>query len=1165
MPRTTSTNTFEGGMIKDIHPIMVPKNVVTDCLNGTLITYNGNEFALQNDMGNYKFKEGSLSEGFVPVGMKEYGGILYIVSYNPIDNQVEVGSFPSQKTIFNSNVDDTSNTTSPIELPNTYNLYSELIQNSKIVVLSKDKNFFLNPGDKYILQTDESSEDLDKLKSWQRLNPFILTDDNKLYDINGYINLIANSNTSASSDYKSISWEVPGWLAVQWMLNVMDEFDAYFEAGNINATNNGDGSYTVIPTGVLKIQSFWNKNIYGELIENDIKNQLVYFLCNSVDDIFNGDARLVDTTNSHLNFNSINSIIYNSVEELDNYKYIIPALKVDDKYIVYDQFKTSIDREEQTIYLDQITFGEDVFKYYVSENSVTFDFDVNAYPGLKLKYQLYRYVDPCQYVIATENETQDELVDSKNYAINTDSLTKIPVFKNWQDFENLNYSGENILDIEYTTISEYTKLKYLSKIPNNSKYNYYTGTVNTNGFYDYNLNKTFNYASNTILQIANTFDKEDIYELSVRFVIEDGSNEVILKEFGYTPNASTEWSLPICITDDINTYYYSTEHFDELPVIDIIRRSLENITFDFNDGEEEWKVDITNVDGQTNTFYNKDVLNSLFYDNNNLRLENVREYLGSKLIDVQEESISSGTQASITETYSRDVLETLKPNFKHNQYDVIGRMWINANLLDHSDTVLTDKNGIISFGSKAVSNIEYKIYTAGQTTMTLMSPTEVINMWDLLNSEYTEVVLDKMNDESDAIGLKGFLQYTKLRGKTTPFDGYEYASSPVGGSSIVKKYGSNNWLYFNFHDNNLRLYDNNKELLTTININSLSIDELKKHFDMNEYNGNDSGIDKIKDTDESKNTDLSKATTTLNKKLTGLQLCRIKNNRNGVVVNASVPNYPTCSHGIIEFAESSTHGKINGALYDYNYERLKKYNPDVTGTAKSVINYWCVILRNSNKSIVPVIMYPIMDYGVYCRTEQWKCVNDQSTFAATIFMYMIMLWYLKISKYSEAKNWYVCNLLDSIPNTLSFHRNISKATFDGRFKYCYNVYDLEIINKDELEVSNEIEINKSYKYDSKLHDSFNTLYTNIRNELEKSRIELLQRPNIQTGEVYTNGSTSDIDNIIDLKGLIKSLEYSDGSLMCKESDALRNMSIYQGSNTTMIIAKEYYKTLLNIT
>jgi hypothetical protein len=36
-------NTFTGGMIKDLHPLTTPNNVLTDALNATLITYNGNE------------------------------------------------------------------------------------------------------------------------------------------------------------------------------------------------------------------------------------------------------------------------------------------------------------------------------------------------------------------------------------------------------------------------------------------------------------------------------------------------------------------------------------------------------------------------------------------------------------------------------------------------------------------------------------------------------------------------------------------------------------------------------------------------------------------------------------------------------------------------------------------------------------------------------------------------------------------------------------------------------------------------------------------------------------------------------------------------------------------------------------------------------------------
>jgi hypothetical protein len=69
-------------------------------LNATLITYNGNEMMLQNDMGNTLIQDSKtghimgLSEGFVPVGLKEHGGIMYIASVNK-DGVGEIGTIPS--------------------------------------------------------------------------------------------------------------------------------------------------------------------------------------------------------------------------------------------------------------------------------------------------------------------------------------------------------------------------------------------------------------------------------------------------------------------------------------------------------------------------------------------------------------------------------------------------------------------------------------------------------------------------------------------------------------------------------------------------------------------------------------------------------------------------------------------------------------------------------------------------------------------------------------------------------------------------------------------------------------------------------------------------------------------------------------------------------------
>ena len=95
--KKNSVNTFTEGLICDLDPINVPNNVLTDCLNGTIITYDGNEYSLQNDKGNYPLTDCKLKENFIPVGIKEYNGILYIVSMNPLTGEEEIGSYPSPK------------------------------------------------------------------------------------------------------------------------------------------------------------------------------------------------------------------------------------------------------------------------------------------------------------------------------------------------------------------------------------------------------------------------------------------------------------------------------------------------------------------------------------------------------------------------------------------------------------------------------------------------------------------------------------------------------------------------------------------------------------------------------------------------------------------------------------------------------------------------------------------------------------------------------------------------------------------------------------------------------------------------------------------------------------------------------------------------------------
>jgi len=122
MSRQEALNTFTDGLVMDLNPLTTPNNVLTDCLNGTIITYNDNEFILQNDQGNYKLENCKLKPNFIPVGIKEHANILYIVSYNPITKETEIGSYPSPRTIFTSEINSETSSLLPIINNNDYDL-----------------------------------------------------------------------------------------------------------------------------------------------------------------------------------------------------------------------------------------------------------------------------------------------------------------------------------------------------------------------------------------------------------------------------------------------------------------------------------------------------------------------------------------------------------------------------------------------------------------------------------------------------------------------------------------------------------------------------------------------------------------------------------------------------------------------------------------------------------------------------------------------------------------------------------------------------------------------------------------------------------------------------------------------------------------------------------
>ena len=154
-----ATNKFTKGLVMDFSPENTQNELLTHALNATLLTFNGNELSLQNDMGNARVETAYLPEGYMPVGTCEYGGIIYIVSYNPLEDKSQIGCFPSpERNISMEELGEPNQSLSNQDFQNAGNL----VNNTKYVLLKNDK---LNPGDKFLICSDDTiyDEKLDNL------------------------------------------------------------------------------------------------------------------------------------------------------------------------------------------------------------------------------------------------------------------------------------------------------------------------------------------------------------------------------------------------------------------------------------------------------------------------------------------------------------------------------------------------------------------------------------------------------------------------------------------------------------------------------------------------------------------------------------------------------------------------------------------------------------------------------------------------------------------------------------------------------------------------------------------------------------------------------------------------------------------------------------------
>ena len=164
MKKSIANNTFKNGLVMDLNPLLTPNDSLTNCLNGTLVTFNGNEGVLQNDMGNGRVETATLPEGYVPLGTTELGGIIYIVSYNPELDLCQIGSFPSpERNITSDEITLEENTVSNENFIQNSKKYDGL-QSIKTALYKHIllKDIIFHPGDKFKVYFKDKVSDNDQ-------------------------------------------------------------------------------------------------------------------------------------------------------------------------------------------------------------------------------------------------------------------------------------------------------------------------------------------------------------------------------------------------------------------------------------------------------------------------------------------------------------------------------------------------------------------------------------------------------------------------------------------------------------------------------------------------------------------------------------------------------------------------------------------------------------------------------------------------------------------------------------------------------------------------------------------------------------------------------------------------------------------------------------------
>lgn len=521
MIRQNTINTFTGGLVSDLEPLSTPDNVLTDCLNGTISTFNGNSDALQTDMGNAKIGA-YLPEGYIPLGSASLDGIIYIVAYDPLTKQCQIGSFPSPQRDYNA-TDENSNA---VELSNTdFKKGSEI----KTYFCAKSFKNEVNPGDLFYAYFDNSIT----TKDFE-----VLYDKNK--DNKGYIKLSLGYLDSNSQVHKlkNISYEVKKPEDIRHLSVDMNSKDAVVPSSSYKVYNTKVAGELLLIAELIKPDNFdisTEHRVVDKVIkENDKDVTKTYYAPKfkwslyDNDEVFGNEKDYFKVTNIHYVFKIHNdgeenvTAQYDVIQKITNPSYTT-ELK-DQQFQITENDSTAYtlkkwNGEEYTDITDSVQF----FDYLLMEKDgkkTKTHIEISIIPELeygqiellekkiyvdlddvntgKIDLRKYQYINNYEEIEGVKQNTYQFYLQLDAYPRVGDKITDVNIYL---------YSHNAITKDEDGNFSFNATEKYLLKqISIGKNLDSYHGTFTTATIeYDSDIEQENYY----IAQIISTVEKED--------------------------------------------------------------------------------------------------------------------------------------------------------------------------------------------------------------------------------------------------------------------------------------------------------------------------------------------------------------------------------------------------------------------------------------------------------------------------------------------------------------------------------------------------------------------------------------------------------------------------------------------------------------------------------